>query len=219
VREVVDEWTHESHEELPARPGREHEADALVADEKVLLVPVTSNRGLCGAFNANVIKQTMRLVNQKYAKQKKNGTLSFICIGKKATEYFRRNNYNVISSHSEVYDNLKFETVAPIAERIMQGYKGGEFDKVEVIYNQFKNAAVQLLITEQFLPVMPPPRESTAKKTTTDYIFEPGKEEIVLELIPKSLKTQLYKAVLDSNASDPGADGRGGSGRCGGMDR
>jgi len=115
----------------------------------------------------------------------------------------KRKGVNVISTHNEVYDNLNFDAVAPIAQRIMDGYLAGEFDRVDIVYNQFVNAAVQRTMQEQFLPVPPP--ASNGKKSTGDYIFEPAKAEIVEDLIPRSLKIQLYKAVLDSNASEHGA--------------
>jgi F-type H+-transporting ATPase subunit gamma len=129
--------------------------------------------------------------------------VTVIAIGKKGAEAVKRRGVNVIGMHNEVYDNLSFDAVAPIAQRIMDGYLAGEFDRVDVVYNQFVNAAVQRTMQEQFLPVPPP--QATTKKSTGDYIFEPAKAEIVEDLIPRSLKVQLYKAVLDSNASEHGA--------------
>jgi F-type H+-transporting ATPase subunit gamma len=171
---------------------------------KILIVAITSNRGLAGAFNSNVLKTARNLVATHYKSQNDAGNVSYITIGKKATDTLTRAKMNVLSSHNQVFDGLSFEKVAPIAERIMQSYVAGEFDKVIVIYNRFKNAAVQIPTEEQFLPVLPP--ETTGSKTTSiDYIFEPNKEEIVRELIPKSLKIQLYKAVLDSHAAEHGA--------------
>jgi F-type H+-transporting ATPase subunit gamma len=172
--------------------------------KNVLFVVINSNRGLCGAFNSNAIKLTNNIINEKYASQKAAGGIHILTIGKKATDYFKKT-YTLASSHNEVYDNLKFDTVAPIAEKIMADFAAGKYDRVEVVYNQFKNAAVQIVTSEQFLPVKSEAVAGTAKAKSVDYIFEPNKEEIVEDLIPKSLKIQLYKAVLDSNASEHGA--------------
>ncbi len=178
-----------------------------VREEKnVLIVAVSSNRGLCGAFNASVIRK----VNVLIANDFKGKNVSVLSIGKRANDYFKKTEYNIKASYmphnpSSVFDDLSnFEPVAEIAEKIMQSFAKGDFDKVVIVYNQFKNAAVQILTTEQYLPVLPPEKdgESNAK---ADYIFEPEKEKIIQELIPKSLKTQLYKALLDSNASEHGA--------------
>ena len=172
--------------------------------KKILIVAVTSNRGLAGAFNSNVLKAARNLVATQYKAQHEAGNVSYITIGKKATDTLTRAKMNVLSSHNQVFDGLSFDKVAPIAERIMQGFAAGEFDKVVVVYNRFKNAAVQIPTEEQFLPVLPP-EKSAVKTSAIDYIFEPNKEEIVRELIPKSLKIQLYKAVLDSHAAEHGA--------------
>lgn len=172
--------------------------------KKILIVAVTSNRGLAGAFNSNVLKAARNLVATQYKAQHDAGNVSYITIGKKATDTLTRAKMNVLSSHNQVFDGLSFDKVAPIAERIMQGFAAGEFDKVVVVYNRFKNAAVQIPTEEQFLPVLPP-EKSAVKTSAIDYIFEPNKEEIVRELIPKSLKIQLYKAVLDSHAAEHGA--------------
>ena len=174
--------------------------------EKVLLVVISSNRGLCGAFNANVIKMANNLMADKYASQDQKGNVSLMTIGKKATEFYRRKNYKVIESHDDVFNHLSFENVSVIAENVMNLFSNKSFDRIEIIYNQFKNAATQKLLTEQFLPVLPPAKDETKKKNSkVDYIFEPSKEEIVLDLIPKSLKIQFYKALLDSYASEHGA--------------
>jgi F-type H+-transporting ATPase subunit gamma len=170
--------------------------------EKVLLVVVSSNRGLCGGFNSNVIKLTNRLSNEKYAEQKKAGNVHILAIGKKAADYFRKSQLKLVAAHNELFDKLTYENTAVVAEKIMSQFAGGEYDRVEIIYNQFKNAAVQILVNEQFLPVAAP---KGGKKQTHDYIFEPSQEAIVKDLIPKTLKTQLFKAVLDSNAAEHGA--------------
>ena len=166
--------------------------------KKVLLVAITSNRGLCGAFNSNIIKKAKSLAENDY-----NDTdVSFLTIGKKGSEFFAKSFFTVRSSHDSLYDELTFENTSAIAEDIMQNFLRGEFDKVILVYNQFKNAATQLVQAEQFLPVETPTEEGA---TIGDYIFEPSKEEIVTDLIPKSLKIQLFKVVLDSHASEHGA--------------
>ncbi|QBZ97156.1 ATP synthase F1 subunit gamma [Flavobacterium sangjuense] len=164
---------------------------------KVLIVVITSNRGLAGAFNSNVIKQATILADTYAGKQ-----VDFLAIGKKGNDFFRKAS-NVIDNKSDVFDNLTFENVAAIADVLTEKFVAGEYDKIELVYNQFKNAATQIVQTEQFLPLAPV--QSDVPASTGDYIFEPSKEEIVLTLIPKSLKTQLYKAIRDSFASEHGA--------------
>ena len=164
----------------------------------VLLVPITSNRGLCGGFNANIIKQTLNLIRNDYAGK----DVSILSIGKKSSEYFRNNNYNVISSHDEIFADLTYDNIAKVSEDIMQSFLDLKYDKVVLIYNQFKNAATQNVMSENFLPVQSPNDENAS---IGDYIFEPEKKEIIQQLIPKSLKTQMFKAVLDSHASEHGA--------------
>jgi len=163
----------------------------------VLIVAITSNRGLCGAFNSNIIKECLRLEKENYA----NKDVSILTIGKKGNDILSKHS-NVIENHSDVYDDLTFENVANIAQALMDRFVEGDFDKIELVYNKFKNAATQIVMTEQFLPIVPVQSESTAN---LDYIFEPSKQEIVEQLIPKSLKTQLYKGVRDSFASEHGA--------------
>ena len=163
--------------------------------KNVLFVVITSNRGLCGAFNSNIIK--------KAVSQSKNfESVSFLTIGKKASEFFAKNGYDLVSSHDQLFNELTFENTSSIAESVMNQFVNGEYDKVVLVYNQFKNAASQLVMAENFLPVETPSDESA---TIGDYIFEPTKEDIVIDLIPKSLKIQLFKAILDSHASEHGA--------------
>lgn len=164
---------------------------------KVLIVAITSNRGLCGAFNSNVIKQA-KVVADSY----EGIQVDIFAIGKKGNDVLRKTN-SVIANHSEVFDHLTFDNVAEIAEVLTEKFTSGEYDKIELVYNQFKNAATQIVQTEQFLPLAPVVTD--LKASTGDYLFEPSKEEIVLTLIPKSLKTQLYKAIRDSFASEHGA--------------
>jgi F-type H+-transporting ATPase subunit gamma len=173
-------------------------------DEKLLVVVITSNRGLCGAFNMNVIKEARRVVAEHYNDQFQKGNVSFLTIGKKGYDYLRKQILNMLPERNNIFNELTFDYVSVVAEEIMNRYLSGEFDKVVLVYNQFKNAAVQNLTTESFLPV-----ETTAEdkkgSTPTEYIYEPSGEEIIKELIPKSLKIQFYKAVLDSFVAEHGA--------------
>jgi F-type H+-transporting ATPase subunit gamma len=170
----------------------------------ILLVVITSNRGLCGAFNSNVIKEARRLISEKYYDQFNKGNLKLIPIGKKGFDYFRKLNMNMLPDQNSLLYDLSFENVARVAEQVMSSFTSREFDRVELIYNQFKNAAVQNLTNEKFLPVETVPA-GKVKTTPVDYIYEPGKEDIIKELIPKSLKIQFYKAVLDSFVAEHGA--------------
>jgi len=174
--------------------------------EKILLVVITSNRGLCGAFNSNVLRAASQRIQNEYASQYKSGNVSVLTIGRKATEYFTKRDYTVVSSHDSIFDSLTYDNAAAIATSVMDAFAAKVYDKIEIVYNQFKNAAVQQLAIEQFLPIEAPAENVTAvSKTNVDYIFQPSKEEIVTELIPKSLKIQFYKSILDSNASEHGA--------------
>tara|TARA_B110000003_G_scaffold58341_1_gene58440 strand:- start:5385 stop:6191 length:807 start_codon:yes stop_codon:yes gene_type:complete len=162
----------------------------------VLIVAITSNRGLCGAFNSNIIKQATHLA-KGYANQK----VSVVAIGKKGNDALAKE-HQVISNQSSVFDDLTFENVATIAEMLMAQFESGAFDKIELVYNKFKNAATQVVMTEPFLPIV---STTESINVNQDYIFEPSKAEIVETLIPKSLKTQLFKAIRDSFASEHGA--------------
>ena len=165
--------------------------------KNVLLVAITSNRGLCGGFNSSIVKETIKTINNKY-----NGvTVDLLAIGKKGNDILSKE-HNVIENRSDIFDDLTFDNVAEIAEKLMNLYVVGSYDKIELVYNQFKNAATQITQVEQFLPIEP---VESDENVSLDYVFEPSKEEIVLELIPKSLKTQLYKAIRDSFASEHGA--------------
>lgn len=172
--------------------------------KNVLIVVITSNRGLCGGFNANIIKAANRLVKEQY----NNCKISVLAIGKKGADYYKKTEYGIVGTDmprglNELFDNLTFANVAPVVEKILSLFTDEQIDKVELVYNQFKNAAVQITTIEQFLPVQAPQTEKRGK--SNDYIFEPDKEFIVADLIPRSLKTQLFKALLDSHASEHGA--------------
>lgn len=174
--------------------------------ERILLVLISSNRGLCGAFNSNVIKATIQRALTTFDSQKMAHQVDFITIGKKGSVFLRKRNYNVIFDGSELFDGLTFDGVAAIAEMVMKLFTDGEYDHVDIIYNSFKNAGTQILNVEQFLPIqIKDLAHSSADAARVDYIFEPTKEYIVKELIPRSLKLQFYKAVIDSNAAEHAA--------------
>ncbi|SNR24944.1 ATP synthase F1 subcomplex gamma subunit [Maribacter sedimenticola] len=165
--------------------------------KKVLVVSITSNRGLCGAFNTNILKQSVHLAENVH----QGKDVDFVAVGKKANDYLGKR-YNVIANYSGVYDDLNFDNVADIAEHLMELFTKGAYDRIEIVYNKFKNAATQIIMTEQFLPIVPLEIEGNV---SADYTFEPSKVEIIEQLIPKSLKTQLYKGIRDSFASEHGA--------------
>ncbi len=165
----------------------------------ILLIVVSSNRGLCGAFNSTVIKEASILINSKYS----NANVELYTIGKKANDILSKQ-FNVVKNYSDLYDNLTFKNTSIIVQEIMDLFLEGKYDKVEIVYNTFKNAATTILTTEQILPVILP-QESENRDQNSDYIFEPGKVGIITDLIPKTLKTQLFKAVLDSVAAEHGS--------------
>ena len=171
--------------------------------EKVLLIVITSDRGLCGAFNANLIKLAKATINERYPTQFKKGNVTIWSIGKKGYEHFLKNRFNVSDTYKDIFLHLNFESVQQAAKAAQKGFAEGQFDVVEIIYSQFKNAATQRFEVERFLPI--PRVETKAGATKADFIYDPSKEEFIAELMPKILNTQLYKAVLDSNASEHGA--------------
>ncbi|MFH1004835.1 MAG: ATP synthase F1 subunit gamma [Bacteroidota bacterium] len=181
--------------------------------KNILFVVITSNRGLCGAFNTNLLRLAMRIINEKYSEQKRNNNLQILCIGKKGQDFFRKNGYKIFSSHNQLFNNLNYESASEIAETIMKEFLAKNFDRVELFYNQFKNAASQILANEQFLPVVyssiQPEKtmhiKSSVKKIHSNYIYDPNQEKIVKEIIPRTLKIQLYKSLLDSHAAEHGA--------------
>lgn len=173
--------------------------------QKVLLVIINSNRGLCGAFNSNVIKAAVTQIHEKYNDLNEKENIHLMCIGKKATDFFTKQQYKVIESHDDIYENLNYEKTKILAEKLMGFYAAGTYDKIELIYNQFKNAVAQILTIEQFLPIEKSPQAVDNSEISTDYLFEPDKNIFLKELVPKSLRIQFYKAILDSWASEQGA--------------
>lgn len=181
--------------------GLEGDSGSNYADDrevnKVLIVVISSNRGLAGAFNSNIVKEVKRLASDKYSNQE----VSYVTLGKKVNDIISKSE-NVVINNNTIFDDLSFDNVAAIAEDLMERFISGEVDKIDIIYNKFKNAATQIVTTEQFLPILP---IEESDNVSTDYIFEPSKPEIVEGLIPKALKTQLFKGIRDSVASEHGA--------------
>ncbi len=179
--------------------------------KRVLIIAISSNKGLCGGFNANVAKQCIRLMEQDYADLAGSDNIHVLAIGKKAADLLRSKNYPITETHHELADEPRYEEIVALAKRLMKDFTTDKYDEIRLIYNQFRNAAVQDLQVEQYLPITAPAsteedeEEFREEHTHTDYILEPSREEIVRELIPKSLKIQLYKALLDSIASEHGA--------------
>lgn len=171
--------------------------------EKVLIVSITSNKGLCGAFNANVIKRVSALINEEYIKTYDEEHIEIFSIGKKGTETYKSKGYNLLGYNNDILDDISFTKALPLIEDIMHRYVKREFDKVVLVYNRFKNAAVQILSVDSYLPIEIP--ENVQTHENLDFIFEPTKEYIVKELIPKSLKIQFYEAILESLAAEHGA--------------
>jgi F-type H+-transporting ATPase subunit gamma len=188
---------------------RDTEIDNIYAARKkgrgrVLIVVVTSNKGLCGAFNANVLREARRLMAGKYEEEMRRGDLWFMPVGKKGNDVLRKLKCNILEDHSDLYTRLSFERVAKVADRLTNLYLSGEYDRVEILYNQFRNAAVQRLTVELYLPVEAETSAST-RAPSTDYIYEPDQVSIVGELIPKTLRIKLFRALLDSFAAEHGA--------------
>jgi len=172
--------------------------------ERVLIVTITSDRGLCGAFNSNVIKKTLALIEEEYKSVNNSGQLYLLPIGQKGYEYFKKRGYNVIEDYAHLFSELSFDNVKMAAETTMDSFLNRELDKVVLVYNEFKNVATQILCVEQFLPLAGDTEENE-QNMTADYIFEPSKSDIKQDLIPRSLRIQFYKAILESNASEHGA--------------
>jgi len=190
----INKSIEEGKENIYSRPG---------IPEKILIISITSNKGLCGAFNANVVKQVMSLIEENYAGEHKQENVSVFSIGKNGTEFYKSKKIKNLFVNNDILDNLSFTSAAPFIEDIMQSYVDKNYDKVILVYNKFKNAVVQNLTTDNYLPIELP--EDVQSEVNTDYIFEPTKEYIVQELIPKSLKIQFYEAMLESLAAEHGA--------------
>lgn len=171
--------------------------------EKILLIPVTSDRGTCGAYNANIIKATKAVIAEKYAVSASKANITILPVGKKGYEYFQRHGYKIVDDFWNLFSDLSFDNVKRAAVYAQNAFLNKEYDRVELIYSQFKNAATQVFVSEPYLPI--PRVEGNASKTQSDFIFEPSVEVLLEELMPKILNTQVYKAVLDANASEHGA--------------
>jgi F-type H+-transporting ATPase subunit gamma len=185
--------------------GDDNEFSPHKETNKILLVAISSNKGLCGAFNSNVAKTIISLIEEKYNSAYKAGDVDIICIGKKAAEIIRAKGYRIFENHHEIFDKLAFERTINLTDSIINSYKTGKYDIVDIVYNEFKNAGVQQLTCEQFLPILANQTDLGSKEKNEDYILEPSGEYIIKVLIPKLLRIQLFKALLDSNASEHGA--------------
>lgn len=172
---------------------------------RVLIIPLSSNKGLCGVFNANVIRETISLIKNEYQNLFDNNGVDILCVGSKAEEALRFKKYPVVGNENVLLDDLTYDNAAAFAERLMNDFENKKYDKIIFVYNQFKNAATQVLVTEQFLPVISQQSTVNSQQSEVDYIYMPNKEEIFNEMLPKSLKLQVYKILLDSFASEQGA--------------
>jgi F-type H+-transporting ATPase subunit gamma len=184
--------------------GAEGSTDIVYAEERdvsnLLIVAITSDKGLCGAFNSNILKASMALIEENKDKQ-----ITVMPVGKKALDYFKKRSFPLISDYSKLFEDVSFDPVKEAAEHVMASFVSGKFDKVLLVYNEFKNVATQEVIKEQFLPISKIEQEDGASRSSQEYLVEPSREYIIEELVPNSLKIQFYKAILDSNASEHGA--------------
>jgi len=197
--EILDDLIHSLAErEVENIYGR------VTPPEKILIVLITSNRGLCGAFNANVIKEARKVISEKYLDQFNKGNVVFLTIGRKGYDYLRRQKLKMLPEQNNLFNDLTFDNVSAVSGGIMESFLKGEYDRIVIIYNHFRNAAVQIITEEQFLP-LESIQPGSKQAAHVDYIYEPTEEDIITELIPKSLKIQFYKAVLDSFVAEHGA--------------
>ncbi|WP_375585099.1 ATP synthase F1 subunit gamma [Cyclobacterium xiamenense] len=184
--------------------GAEGSTDIVYAEERdvsnLLIVAITSDKGLCGAFNSNILKASMALIEENKDRQ-----ITVMPVGKKALDYFKKRSFPLISDYSKLFEDVSFDPVKEAAEHVMASFVSGKFDKVLLVYNEFKNVATQEVIKEQFLPISKIEQEDGASRSSQEYLVEPSREYIIEELVPNSLKIQFYKAILDSNASEHGA--------------
>lgn len=201
LTEILQNVSSESDEQLENKYAEQREV------RKVLIVPVASDKGLCGSFNSTVFRRVKNLLSDEYKVQHAKGNVTFLPIGKRSYDFVRRAEYPMVADYYELFKDLSFDDVRVAAEYAMDAFASGEFDKVILIYNEFKNVATQILNTEQFLPIEEKSGEGQQDGAPfkMDYIFEPDQEFIINEIIPKSLKIQFYKALLESNASEHGA--------------
>ena len=173
-------------------------------EKKILIVAISADRGLCGSFNSNVFKGVSKLLQEKYQTQVIKGDVTILAVGRKVNDYFSKRKINLINKHATLFQGLNFEKVSEVGDYILNSFQAGKYDKVEVVYNEFKNVATQVLVVEQLLPVLPPETKVKASQVV-DYLYQPNEEEIVAGLIPKSIKAKLFKALLDSDAAFNGA--------------
>ena len=175
---------------------------------KVLVILVSANRGLCGPFNTNILKHASQFVAENYAQEAEAGKVSFLCIGRKGYEYIKKRNFPLIGENWDAFTNLNFDYVNEIVERVFKGFRAGEFDRVHLVYNEFKNVMSQVRKAESFLPLSADSLGGSKEEDgelQQDYIFEPNREDILTELIPKALRVQVFRAILESNAAEQGA--------------
>jgi len=184
--------------------GAEGVADIVYAQKRsvanLLVIPITSDKGLCGAFNSNIIKASNALIQENQEK-----TITVMPVGKKSLDYFKKQKFSLVSDYSTLFENLTFEPVKEAAEFVMDAFVAGKYDQVVLVFNEFKNVATQIVVKEQFLPISKIESEEQSDTSQQDYIVEPSRDYIIEELVPNSLKIQFYKAILDSNASEHGA--------------
>lgn len=198
----------EKMEEIMMRVSETQTLTQTQTGGRTLIIPVSSNKGLCGVFNANVIRATINHLQEEYKELLDSDKVDILCVGSKVEESLKFKKYPVIGNENELLDNLTYNNVIPFAEKLMRDFEDKKYDKIVFIYNQFKNAATQILVTEQFLPIMRQQddgQQPTAQKSESDYIFQPNREDIIDEMIPKSLKLKVYKILLNSYTSEQGA--------------
>lgn len=200
----------EKMEEIMMRVSETQTLTQTQTGGRTLIIPVSSNKGLCGVFNANVIRATINHIQEEYKELLDSDKVDILCVGSKVEESLKFKKYPVIGNENELLDNLTYNNVIPFAEKLMRDFEDKKYDKIVFIYNQFKNAATQILVTEQFLPIMRQQdngQQPTAQKSESesDYIFQPNREDIIDEMIPKSLKLKVYKILLNSYTSEQGA--------------
>ena len=190
---------------------KESELNPLLQERpiaNVLIVVVTSDKGMCGAFNSNIIKKSIELIDTAYNELNKNGKVKILCIGRKSYQFFSKRNYKIFNSYQNIFGDLNFSTAQSISEILINSFLSGEFDKIELVYNEFKSVGQQTLVVDQFLPFKkekPSQNENTKKRSLVDFIYEPSPSAIIDTIIPKHLNTHIWKILLESNAAEEGA--------------